>query len=64
MQHAFKTLTPYGKYGNSGGDFTKMLGQLFFKHGEDESKENYLSPVDEDIETLPYEVLKTYEVKA
>ena len=41
-----------------------MLGQLFFKQGEDESKENYLSPVDEVIETLPYEVLKTYEVKA
>ena len=41
-----------------------MLGQLFFKQGEDEGKENDLSLVDEDIETLPYEVLKTYEVKA
>jgi len=38
-----------------------MLGQLFFKQGEDEGKENDLSLVDEDIETLPYEVLKTYE---
>ena len=64
LQHAFKRLTSYGgKYGH-GGDYTKMLGELFFKQGESERKENDLSLVDEDIETLPYEVLKTYEVKA
>ena len=63
LQHAFKRLTSYGKYGNYGEDYTKMLGELFFKQGEGEKKENDLSLVDEDIETLPYEVLKTYEVK-
>ena len=63
FQHAFKRLTSYGKYGNFGGDYTKMLGELFFKQGEGERKENDLSLVDEDIENLPYEVLKTYEVK-
>ena len=64
LQHAFKRLTSYGKYGNYGEDYTKMLGELFFKQGEAERKENDLSLVDEDIETLPYEVLKTYEVEA
>merc|ERR1712029_915249 len=50
-----------GKYGNFGGDYTKMLGELFFKQGGGREKENDLSLVDEDIENLPYEVLKTYE---
>ena len=65
VQHAFKRLTSYGKYGtyqkdSPWRDVTKMLGEQFFKHGEGEGNGNSL--VDDDIETLPYEVLKTYEV--
>ena len=37
-----------------------MLGEEYFKHAEGEGKGNPL--VDDDIETLPYKVLKTYEV--
>ena len=37
-----------------------MVGEQYFKHGEGEGNGNSL--VDDDIETLPYEVLKTYEV--
>ena len=35
-----------------------MLGEEFFKHGQGEKRDN-----DDNIETLPYEVLKTYEVR-
>jgi len=54
--HAFKRLTPYGKYGSYQKDYTKMLGEEFFKHGQGEKRDN-----DDNIETLPFEVLKTYE---
>ena len=57
-QHAFKRLTSYGKYGSYQQDYTKMLGEEFFKHGQGEKRDN-----DDNIETLPYEVLKTYEVR-
>ena len=62
VQHAFKRLTSYKKHGThqEDSDFTKMLGEVFFKHGEGEGNGNSL--VEDDIETLPYEVLKTYEV--
>merc|ERR1712179_466970 len=56
--HAFKRLTPYEKYGSYQKDYTKMLGEEFFKHGQGEKRDN-----DDNIETLPYEVLKTYEVR-
>jgi len=61
--HAFKRLSAYGKYGNNENDWTKMLGEVFFKQGEVDidRKDNDLSLAAKEYETLPYEVIKQYE---
>ena len=39
-----------------------MLGEVFFKQGAGEGQWNGESLGDDEIETLPYKVLKMYEV--